>query len=214
MFLSNPVKILRAVCVLSMIFSGCSFWRGNENVGTSFAREVKSEYPFATREPDVFQAKIVIRSGGSERRMFIARDHDRRRVEYDVGTDGHRGVILTDKHYLLFFKPKTYSEQPVVGNGPIAFDTPLLPIVNKRDYSEFEQVGREGSVTEFRARINESVMSEVAIFFDEKIGLPVKQEFYTVDAGERTLQYQFELYEFSTSAGPELFQVPANFRKV
>ncbi len=214
MFLSNPVKIFRTVCVLSMIFSGCSLWRGNENSSARFVQETKSDYPFNTGEPEVFQTKIMIRSGGTERRMFLARDHDRRRIDYDIGTDDHRAVILREKQYLLSFKRKTYSEQPIAPNAGAIFDTPLSPMLNRRNYSQFEEIDREGAVIEFRARINESSTSEIAIFFDETIGLPVKQEFYSIVGDERTMQYLYELYEFSTSVDPAVFEVPSGFRRV
>ena len=213
MFLSNPVKIFHAVCVISMIFSGCSLWRRDGEAPVASDTDTKSEYPFPTREPDVFQTKIVIRSGGTERRIFLARDHDRRRIDFDVDTDDHRAVVFGEKHYLLFFKRKTYSEQ---ARGSNEGDSGSLysPMINRRDYSEFEEVDRVGSTIEFRARINESAVSEVSIFFDEKIGLPVRQEFYSIEGNERTLRYLFELYEFSTSVDAALFQVPADFRKV
>jgi len=214
MFLSNPVKIFHAVCFVSIVFSGCSVWRGNENSQISFASDTKSEYPFATREPDVFQTQIVIRSGGTERRMFLARDHDKRRIDYDLGADNHRAVIFSDKQYLLFVNRKTYSEQALSPTTPSEYEALTSHMLTRRDYSHFEEVDREGAVIEFRARINESVVSEIVIFFDEGIGLPVKQEFYSLEGDRRTLQYAVELEDFRKEVEPELFQVPSDFRRV
>ena len=213
MFLSNPVKIFNAVCVLSMIFSGCSLWRESEKEAAALERDSKSEYPFTTREPDVFQTKIVVRSGGRERHMFLARERDRRRVDFDVDTDDHRAVISTDKQYVLSFKRKTYTEQPLVANAGEP-DRQVLPIMNHRDYSEFEEINREGSTIQYRARINESATSEIMIFFDEKIGMPVRQEFYSIEGDERTMRYSFELYDFSPAVEATLFDIPPGFRRV
>jgi outer membrane lipoprotein-sorting protein len=212
MFLSNPVKIFHAVCVLSMIFSGCSLWRESEKAAVALERDSKSDYPFTTREPDVFQTKIVIRSGGRERHMFLARDGNRRRVDFDVDTDDHRAVISTDRQYLLSFKRKTYTEQPLLANTGER-DGQAIPLMNRRDYSEFEEIGREGSTIQFRARINESATSEIMIFFDENVGMPVREEFYSIDGDERRMLYAFELYDLTLTIDDALFEVPPGFRR-
>src|SRR5215211_685265 len=104
MFLSNPVKIFHAACCFSIVFAGCSLWRSNENSAITFASEPKREYPFVAREPEVFQAELVVRTGETERRMFMARDGEKRRIDYDVGSGDQHSVIIADKEYLLFFK--------------------------------------------------------------------------------------------------------------
>lgn len=214
MFLSNPVKIFHAVCVVSIIFSGCSLWRRNENPQVSYASETKSEFPFATHEPDVFQTQIIIRGGETERRIFLARDHDKRRIDYDIDTDNHRAVIFSDKQYLLFFKRKVYSEQPLSATTtPAEYETLTSSMLTKGSYSQFDEIDREGAVIQFRGRINDSAVAEVMIFFDEAIGLPVKEEFYSIEGDQRVLQYAVELKDFGTSVDPELFRVPADLRR-
>lgn len=213
MFLSNPVKIFHAICFLSLLFSGCSLWRGKDNSEVTLASQPKSEFPFTTREPDVFQAEIVVRSGETERRMFTARSGEKRRIDYDVGTDNHRAVLITDKEYLLFFKRKIYVERPMSPDAASQYEPLTAHLLNTRDYSDFDEIGRQGSVIEFRARINESAVSDVTIFFDETIGLPVKEEFYSIEGDQRTLQYSVELRGFRVEAGPELFMVPTGFRR-
>ena len=117
----------------------------------SYAAETKSEFPFATREPDVFQTQILIKSGGVERRVSLARDQDKRRIDYDVGTDDHRAVIVSDTRYLLFFKRKAYSEQLLSAlNAPAEYETLTSGMLTRRDYSQFEEVSRDGSVIQYR----------------------------------------------------------------
>jgi len=213
MFLSNPVKIFHAVCCLSMVFAGCTLWRGNENSSVTFASQPRSEYPFVAREPEVFQADLVVQTGQTERRMFIARNGEKRRIDYDVGTASQHGVILSDKEYLLFFKRKVFEERSMSSNAAASYDPLSAPMLGTRDYGSFEEISRSGSVVQFRARINDSSNSEAIIFFDEAIGLPVKQEFYSIEGEERKLQYSSELINFSTTVDPATFQVPAGFKK-
>jgi len=213
MFLSTPVKIFHTVCFLSLIFAGCSLWRGKDNSNVSFASQPKSELPFTTREPDVFQTEIVVRTGETERRMFVARSSEKRRIDYDVGTDNHRAVLITDKEYLLFFKRKVYVERPMSSDAASQYEPLTAHLLNTRDYADFDEIGRQGSVVEFRAHVGESAVSDASIFFDETIVLPVKEEFYSTEGGQRTRQYSVELQGFRPEAGPDLFMIPTGFRR-
>ena len=86
--------------------------------------------------------------------------------------------------------------------------------MNARDYSDFEEVGRDGSVIQYKVRVNEGSASEMVVFYDQTIGLPVKQEFYSIEGETRTLQYSFELRGFKTEADESVFQIGKEFRKV
>ncbi len=213
MFLSTPAKIFHVICFSSIIFAGCSLWRSSENSTAGFASEPKSEHPFSAREPEVFQAELVVRTGEVERRTLIARNGGMRRTDIDVGTDNHRAVLVTDKEYLLYFKRKTFEEHTLSSNAAAVYEPLTAHMINARDYSSFREVKRDGSVIEFSARVNGSENSEVLIYFDEKIGMAVKQEFYSIEGDNRTLQYAVELKDFRTDVDPELFKIPGNFRR-
>ena len=86
-------------------------------------------------------------------------------------------------------------------------------MLNARDYATFEEIDRSGSVLQFRARINESANSEVMIYIDEKIALPVKQEFYSIEGDRRVLQYSVELQNFRAEVDPGLFVIPKDLRR-
>ena len=212
MFLSNPAKILNATFILSLFFAGCGLWRRDENPTTTLALPSRNEFPFATREPEIFQAEVVSRAGDSERRIAVARNGNRRRVDYDIGSENHRALLTTDKEYLVFFKRMSYTERPLSGESSTG-DEPASHLLNVRDYTDFEELGREGSVVRFRARINESAASDVLIFFDETIGMPVKQEFYSINGEGRELKYSVELRNFKTEVDPAMFQIPPGFRR-
>ena len=211
MFLSTPVKIFGAALLLPLIFAGCSFWRSADDTSLA-APPKKSEFPFSTHEPDTFQTEVVIRTGEIERRITIARDGEKRRIDYDVDTDAHRAVIVSDKEYAIDFKRKQISERELSGSGTLRKE--VAGFLNVRDYADFEEVGQQGSIREYHGRINESDASEVSVFFDESIGLPVRQEFYSVNGDERKLQYSVELRDFRREVDPSVFIVPTGFKKV
>src|SRR5215203_3019088 len=139
MFLSNPVKIFHAACCLSIVFAGCSLWRSSENPGVTFASPPKSEYPFVAREPEVFQAELVVRSGETERRMFIARSGEKRRIDYDVGSEDQHSVIIADKEYLLFFKRRVFEERDMSSNAAAFYEPLTAQMLSTRDYANFEE---------------------------------------------------------------------------
>lgn len=215
MFLSNPAKIFCTALCFSLFFTGCSLWRRAEDPITATPPPI-SELPFTTREPDVFQTEVVVRTGEIERRMFVARSGEKRRIDYEVGTDAHRAVLTTDNEYLVYFKRRAFVENAAkdptssdeTGNSPT-----LSHLLHARDYSTFEEIGRDGSVVQFRARINENTAAEILIFFDESIGLPIRHEFYSLDGDKRVLQYSVELRGFRREADDGLFQLPANFKR-
>ena len=212
MFLSTPVKILGVALFLPLVFAGCNLWRNDDNTASLSAPPKKNEFPFPTREPDTFQSEIVIRSGQIERRITIARDGEKRRIDYDVDSDSHRAVIVSDKEYAIDFKRKRVRERELSGSGGLRKE--VAGFLNVRDYANFEEAGVQGSIREYRARINESDASEVSVFFDESIGLPVRQEFYSVNGDARKLQYSVELRDFRREVDPSVFVVPAGFKKV
>jgi hypothetical protein len=214
MFLSNPVKIFHAVWLLSIVFAGCSFWRSDPNPRTTLASSPTNEFPFALHEPEIFQAEIVIRTGEHERHILIARNVNQRRIDYDVGTDYQRSVIISDKEYVLTFKRKEYTERPLTSDLSSVDSTLSGQLMNARDYSDFEEVGRDGSVTRYKGLVNEGSASEILIFYDQSIGLPVKQEFYSIEGESRVLQYSFELRGFKTDVDASVFQIGKEFRKV
>ena len=214
MFLSNPVKIFHASWLLSIVFAGCSLWRSDPSPTTTLASSPASDLPFSSVEPEIFQTEIVIRAGDDERHILVARNLNQRRIDYDVGTDHQRAVLITDKEYLVNFKRKEYTERPLTSDLSSIDSTLTGQLINARDYSDYDEVHRDGSVIQYRVRVNDGSASEIMVFYDQSIGLPVKQEFYSIDGEARTLQYSFELRDFKTDVDASVFQIGREFRKV
>jgi hypothetical protein len=214
MFLSNPVKIFHASWLLSIVFAGCSLWRSDPSPTTTLASSPASDFPFSLVEPEIFQTEIVIRTGEEERHILVARNGNQRRIDYDVGTDHQRAVLITDREYVVNFKRKEYTERPLTSDLSSVDSTLTGQLINGRDYSDYVEVGRDGPLIQYRVRVNEGSAAELLVFYDQAIGLPVKQEFYSIDGEARTLQYSFELRGFKTEVDGSVFQIGRDFRKV
>jgi hypothetical protein len=221
MILSNPVKsFLLALVSLTLCF-GCRFWQDAENTNTSPAggsfTEDKSDLPFSTREPEVYQAEIVVTAAGVERATFTARSGAKRRYEYNFGEKTAAVWLKSDKSYLLLPDKKIYAEQGTAegGNAPPALEEQLTTEwLNIKPGAKFASLGTENKQKKYSAKLNESDASEIVLFVDETTGLPIKQEYYSVSGEQRELMYSVELRNLKLEAADELFTVPKDFKKV
>jgi hypothetical protein len=221
MILSNRVKSFLPVLVLLTFCFGCRFWQNLANTNTSPGSvafpEDKSALPFSTREPDIYQARIVVTAGGVQRVTFVAKNDQQRRSEYNFGEKGAAVWLRTDKDYLLNPDKKIFTEQA----GPIrntatseGLDALTVEWLNIKAVSRFEDLGSENGLKKFSAKLNESDASEVLLFIDEASGLPVKQEYYSINGDQRDLLYSIELQDLRLEAGDDLFTIPKDYRKV
>lgn len=220
MILSNHLKSFLLVLLILFTLSGCNIWERLTNSNTSANKpafpEDRSVLPFETREPDVYQAKMVITTGGVERIIFIAKSGMKRRTEYDQGDKSSTILIKNEKEFILFPAKKIYAEQsaPAGAEGtlPEPLDSLTTEWLNIKAYTDFENVGEENGLKKFRARMNASAASEVIISLDAN-NLPVRQEYYGIDGDQREVVYLLELRDIKTEAPDELLALPADYKK-
>jgi outer membrane lipoprotein-sorting protein len=217
MFLSNPAKSLLACILLLFFTAGCGFLQTSENKPLPLVPETKSRFPFATKEPENFQCEIVVTAGETTRRTLLAKKGERRRVDFDPNEKNHRAVLQTDKEYLIALDQKIYAEK-TAKSGPITADAQFSELtselLNRGERAQFEEVGREKSVVKYKVSFSGGETNEIIIYFDETIGMPMKQEFFAMNGAEKTLQYSVEIVNFRTDVDESLFAIPVGFRKV
>ena len=73
MFLSESKKNLAAFVFLLLIYVSCRLFQTADNVVPKpfTPEEIKSEVPFSTKEPEVFQTEIVITANGTENKKYF-----------------------------------------------------------------------------------------------------------------------------------------------
>lgn len=148
--LKNRARVaLAAFCLLTLSLSGTSCKRagtdGNANNGgtagqTTAGGETSTTPPFATKEPERYQARMVITSSLGEqanipgmnvlttREMFIARDGERRRVDTEVSPGRKVSFLQTSAgRYLLLLERKIYAEIIVEGESKAVDASKNLP---------------------------------------------------------------------------------------
>ena len=208
MLLSNPAKFFLCGIFVLLSLSACGGSPGTSPAGIAPAEAPHRTTPFPTREPEVYTAELTETAGTSVRRIFIARSGQKLRIDYDAGTGRERSILRSDKHYLLSAPHRIYAEQPAGSSSP-----QMPEIMNTRMFTKFEELGEEGGLAKYRALVDDSTASEVIIFVDSKLGMPVKQEFYSIDGDTRSLQFASELHNIRLDADASLFEVPQDFRR-
>jgi len=222
MFSSNLIKFLVASALCA--FSSCG-WRaaqtGEAPANSSFAVEqLKTGVPFSTEEPENFQAEFVITANGQESKIFVARAGGNRR--YDYNSDGKNRIVVlqTDapQSFLIMPDAKLYSEnskeESSAGATENFKDFLTNEWLNQKPEAAFTKLGAENNLIKYVVRLDDSVASETIVFVDERINLPVRQEFYALRDGQKILTYAVEMKNFKTQADKNLFEIPKDARKI
>jgi hypothetical protein len=211
MFLSNPAKSF-LISVSILMLTGCGFVGTGDNAAGPTVDEPKSSIPFKTREPENFQCEMIEKAGETVRRKRLAKMGTWRRVDLDPGEIGHRIVLQVDREYVIDVGRGIYAESASGAGGQ--FSELTHELLNTFHRAEFEETARDGNLVLYRVRPADSDAAETVVHYDETVGMPVKQEFFSIAGGERTLQYTIELANFHTEPDAGLFTLPAGLRKV
>jgi outer membrane lipoprotein-sorting protein len=224
MFFRNSRKILLAVGLISIFFPACRFWQKSESNISNSNQAVTSEsgenLPFAGKEPENYQAEIVtqIHADGEkiERKTLTVRRGDRRLTIFDWSERSETAnLILGQTSFSIFRNGKIYAENKTANLSTGAEDDFLTAIrLNDKTFAEFENLGTENNLTKFRSRGGESDNSEILIYVDESLKMPIRQEFYKIEGERKTLTFSVEIKNFKPSADEKLFELPKDFRQV
>ena len=168
--------------------------------------ELSSIPPFATKEPERYQATRIVSSveypddsGGTpvmvSNRTLIARDGDKRREEYETGAN--ETVVLLETpagRFILLPAKKQYSDLNSDAGDPFVFAAPgdaaadFSPdrLLNEtRALARYEKLGaetiNERATTKYRVTSGETTNGSGAgsvtlIWIDDALGLPIRSE--------------------------------------
>lgn len=214
-------KIAFLALVVLAFFSACRDGR-NKNAETNAAEPLVAEgstgeIPFSTKEPDDFQAEIVISANGTERKTFVARSGAKRRSDFGAGAKNQVSSLSTDKNFLILPDKKIYAENADAENVvSIENWTDFLTNewLNARSEVAFEKLETAGNTTKYLVKPENAGQTEILIFVDDAHGFPVRQEFYSVSGDRRILNFAVELRNLKIPADESTFAVPPDYKKV
>ena len=227
----NSIKFAGAILSASVIFTSCGFWRAAKPEAAPTAGaptsasddDLKSGVPFATKEPEIFQAEFVVRTGGdSDNKIFVACAGNRQRYDYNLDAKNRFTVLRTAANESVLIVPneKLYATNSV--SAPAAAgqtagnfkDFLTNEWLNQKPDAKFTKLDAENNLTKYAVRLDDSDFAEAVIFVDEQINLPVRQEFYSTKGDRKILNYTVEMKNFKQQADDDLFEIPKDYKKV
>jgi hypothetical protein len=224
-----PKSIKFSVFFAAMFCQACGFWQSSESRNANAfsapftAQELKTNIPFSSKEPDVYQAEIVLTnfSGGEkfERRSFTARNGAKLRFDYEnkisflQPNENEKFLIHSGKK--IYVASQTNSAATGETSNDIK-DFLTTEWLNEKRGATFENLGAENGLTSYRAKLEDApnINSEILIFVDENLKIPIKQEFYTRNGEQKILVFSMELQNLKLETDDKLFELPKDYRKV
>ena len=213
MRLSNPRKFFPVIAFLLLSLPACRFWQTADKPAT-LTGEAANSIPFSTKTPEIFQTQVVVTAGATTQKYFIARSGDRWRIDYSVGRPDESSVVHNGGEYLVSFPKKIYAEKAYAPGQAAAPDDLMSDLLYHKPYADFEKTGRANNITTYRVNLGDAASSEALIYINDDIGMPVKQEFYSINGDRRTLEYAIEFQDLKLTAEDDLFKIPDVFKKV
>ncbi|MBA3693767.1 MAG: hypothetical protein H0W77_10075 [Acidobacteria bacterium] len=222
MFSSNLIKFFLVSALLSC--QACGFCQSKTDATVSptpfIVEELKSEIPFLTKEPDAFQTEIVVTAKDNfEDKTFIAKNGANRFIAFDFQGKTEFALLQLggNQSFLIAPSQKVFAENQLETAG--AESETLNDLLtagwsNQKADAKFERLGAENNFVKYLVSLDETKKSEIIISVDEKIGLPVKQEFYSMSNGQKTLTLTMEIKNFSLQTEAKYFEVPKDYKKV
>jgi hypothetical protein len=208
----------------SLICASCGVWQSPENSNSSvrLIENRENDVPFPNKEPETFQAEIIVKNfaegSAQEKRYFLARSGARRLTVFNRGEKNETSVLQTaeGKTFFINNEKKTFRENEIqtgrAGGELLEFLT--TEWLNQKTGAARENLGTENNLTKYRIVLDGAGASEILIFIDENLKLPVRQEFYSVSGERKTLTLSVEMKNFLPSADENLFKLPQDYKRL
>lgn len=212
--------------IFALLCSSCGFWRSGKDENSNVAiisDEAKSDIPFESREPDIFQTEIVVTNflneEKTEKKYFLARSGNKNLTIFNQGEKSESSVLNDGaKTFFVNTETKTFRESQTGSSEVSASDETLDFLTTEwlsgKTGANFEKLEAQNNLTNYRVRLSDSNASEIILTYDETIKMPVKQEFYSISGEQKVLTMTIELKNFQTSADEKLFVLPQDYKRV
>jgi len=212
MFLSNPRKSFLFIAVCVAILQACGGSQTVENKDISLTGDTKSEFPFSTKEPEVYQGDFVVSNGVNEEHYFVARKGDKWRYDVFRGAERSMSQIRSDKLYSVDHLKKTCWE--ISGQGPAASNAVDMTrnFFRGHEYHNFDEVGREGTLIKYKVRDTGETKGDVLVSVDTASGVIVKHEF--MPRNKQAPDFVYEIKNLKMDVDDGIFDIPQGYQKV
>ncbi len=208
---------------LLSLFSACEKKRVVNDETTSLSTETKAQTqtPFSNKEPEIFQTEIVVTTTVNQKkftkRYFVARNGTKTLTIFNFGEDNETSILESEngKSYIIKKREKVYFERkPARENSEQNELNKYLTTkwLNEKRNVKFEKLESKNNITSYRVDFEDSKNSEILIYIDDNLHLPVKQEFFETTNDKNTLVFTVELKEFKSNTDDSLFEIPMEYK--
>ena len=225
MLTSNYTKLFMLAIAVVLFSTSCRFFQTEQTESDPLESigKPKQTSPFETKEPDIFQTEILVTAfvdgEKAEKKYFVAKNNLNSYTAFNFGGDNETAIIETKagKYFILDKKNKTYREKKLSnarGRRSELQNFLTTKWLNEKRETRFEKLDPENGLNKYRVNVDDSKSSDIIIFIDEKLNIPMKQEFYSVSNDRRTMTFSVELKNFKTEAPQRLFEIPEEYSEV
>jgi outer membrane lipoprotein-sorting protein len=234
--LASVLLVLNVACKTGSVGNNTGANPANVNSGEAVV-ETYATPPFQTREPERYQAQMLLKFSLDEHlesaSTFISRDGDKRREDYEMPTRMKVSDLeIPAGHFLLLHDRKLYAlvtpEASALLQGPptiIPEDfAPDLLINESRTEARYQKLGVEElngrRVTKYRVEVasaagaERQTQIEQLIWIDEQLGMPVRSETTSTGASSRQMKYTMEMLDIKEEADQSVFALPQDYKRV
>lgn len=216
----NMIKLVTTLLFLSIstfLFQACRTVSTGENVNGSINGVEKTDAPYANEEPEKYQTEIWQTSAKGTEKFFMTRSGDKWRMDTLFGAPEQVTTIHTDKQYVISSATKSYAEYPI-GHGyndrEDIVNAMTGGMLNAKAKAAYERVGTDGGMTKYKVISDVDKGKESIVYFDDKIGLPVKKEVFKSGETGQTPEMTITLSGFKTETDEKLFALPQGLKKI
>jgi hypothetical protein len=205
MRLSNLWPPVLFFALLAPWLHGCGGTQTVEKTAFPATPQESKRFPFSLREPDVFQADVIVISMGEETRYFVARKGTNSRLDFFRDGKLVTTELGTDAVYSIDHAAKTYEVAQTGSSSP-----PAISDVGRRLFQRglpyrYDELDRQDGIVRYKAREVDIVVS-----IDEATGLMVRQEF-SEDGG---VVFAYELRNIELDVDDSVFSVPLGYKQI
>lgn len=236
--------VVGAACRRSGVESNANGVAANGNSTASTDNTSKTP-PFSTKEPERYQATMVVSGslGGDSpaipgvsnllsKEMKIARDGEKRRVDYELIPGARMSDLqIPAGHFILLHSKKLYAEVKPGAAGDVTAAARNLPsdfspekLINETaPGANYEKLGTEElngrTVTKYRVTTTgkgegRGLATETIVWVDESLGMPIKSETTSTGEQARGSKVTMELRDIKQEVDQSLFELPKDYKKV
>ena len=212
MFLSNPRQSFLLIAVCVALLQACGSSQTKENKDISLTGETGREFPFSTKEPEVYQGDLMVGSVDAQDHYFVARKGDKWRYDVFRGAERSMSQIRSDKLYGVDHPKKIYWEMPEQKTGASDVNDMTRNFFRGHEYHDFDEIGREGTLIKYKVRDSGETKGNIIVTVDTASGVIVRHEF--MSQNKQDSNFVYEIKNLKMDVDDTIFAIPAGYQKV